>query len=549
MSNGTPNSSDPNSILFKFNPSGASFKTASQDKLAQKGIIGVRASQIMAETDSKLVLKHKEKFITAGKHFGLPPALLAAIASRESRGGSQLKNGFGDMGNGFGLMQVDKRFHKLEGTDDLASLAHIMQATGILESFRVEVGKRHPGFPPERQLQGAVAAYNAGVSVVQTLSGMDIGTTGNDYSNDVWARARFYAEKMGSDVTSTPSITIAALKPLKNIPTPAPALAEVEAGTFKLQRGMLGDAAKSLQEMLMRLKYLELTEEQKAQGLGTFGPRTETALQSFQRDVYLPPSGVLEMVTLHGLRQVLDEAVKKDADNQVGIVRRLQDRLVELKKMIKTEIGSGYGTFGPRTERALKEFQGEHKLAGGGALTVETYLALRALAPNPPPVIDISTGDAKKIDSQLPSAGPGFIAKGGATKRSTQFCTEVTLNRLMAFAAIWMQKHPDRPLRIGEMSIRGGGNFGEHKGAGHRGGFGVDIGLFRKDGTNAGASFRDTKNFDAKLTGEMIAAMDESPHVFLMIFNDLRVTSSKLRRDKKGRHIHDDHVHVEFQKQ
>jgi hypothetical protein len=108
-------------------------------------------------------------------------------------------------------------------------------------------------------------------------------------------------------------------------------------------------------------------------------------------------------------------------------------------------------------------------------------------------------------------------------------------------------KHPDRPLRIGEMSIQGGGKFGQHVGAGHLGGFAIDIGLFRKDGTNAGTTFRD-KNFDAKLTGELVAALDESPNVFFMIFNDPEFTASKLGRDKKGKHVHDDHVHVEFQK-
>jgi peptidoglycan hydrolase-like protein with peptidoglycan-binding domain len=500
----------------------------------------------MAEFDAKLVLRHTEKFITAGKDFSLPPALLAAIASRESRGGSQLKNGFGDHNQGFGLMQVDKRFHQLEGTDDPASLAHIRQATGILESFRKAVSERHPEFPPERRLQGAVAAYNAGTKVVQTLNGMDIGTTGNDYSNDVWARARFYAEKMGSVVPATPSTTIGDLKALNNISTPAPTLAEVEAGTSKLQQGMVGDAVKSLQDMLMTLGYLVLTEEQKAQGAGQFGPRTDTALQSFQRDVYLPPAGVLEVVTFHALRQILDAAVKKDADNQVGIVRRLQDRLVDLKKMTRDDIGSAYGTFGPKTEAALTDFQNQQNIAGG-LLTVETYLALRIASLNPPPVIDVGSGDDTKVESQLPSAGPGFFAKGGATSRDKQFCTERTLNRLMAFAAVWMQKHPDRPLRIGEMSQQGGGKFGKHKGEGHLRGFAIDIGLFRKDGANEGTNFHDKQNFDAKLTGELIAALDETPNAFKMIFNDPEFTAKNLRRDGAGIRIHDDHVHVEFQ--
>ena len=548
MSNGTPGNSgggDPNTILFEYDPTGASFVTARQDGLAQKGIVGVKASQRMAETDARNVLAHKEKLVTAARQFALPPALLAAIASRESRGGAVLKGGFGDGGNGFGLMQVDKRSHNLEGLPDPSSLAHIMQAAGILETFRAQVARRHPDWPDERQLQGGVAAYNAGVGTVQTLEGMDKGTTGDDYSNDVWARARFFAALLGTPVPFTPSATVAALKPVENITVPSPAMAEVEGGASKLQRGQQGAAIRELQEMLMTLKYLELTEEQKATGLGIFGPRTETALQSFQRDVYLPPSGVLEIVTITALRQVVAGAVKRGADNQIGVVRRMQDRLVELKKMSRTLIGKGYGAFGQKTEGALREFQKEQKLKADGVYTVETYLALRASAPFAPPVNDVGSGDDTIVNVQLPNAGPGFFAKGGATSRSVQFCTERVLNRLMAFAAVWMSKHPDRPLRIGEMSVEGGGKFGAHVGAGHTQGFAVDIGLFRKDGQNLGTNFKDKATYDQKLARELIAALDESPNVFLMIFNDTDITAGpKLRRGGP----HNDHVHVEFRK-
>ena len=102
---------DPNSILFKYIPTGASAQTGNQDGLTRKGVFGFRASQKMAETDAKALMKFKEKFAAAAKQFDLPPALLMAIASRESRGGAVLVKGFGDHGFGFGLMQVDKRAH------------------------------------------------------------------------------------------------------------------------------------------------------------------------------------------------------------------------------------------------------------------------------------------------------------------------------------------------------------------------------------------------------------------------------------------------------
>jgi peptidoglycan hydrolase-like protein with peptidoglycan-binding domain len=542
MSNEKTN--DLNSILFKYVPTGASAQTGRQDGLTQKGIFGIKASQKMAEADSKRVLKHSEKFIAAAKQFNVPPALLAAIASRESRGGSVLKNGFGDHGNGFGLMQVDKRHHKVEGLSDPFGVEHIMQATGILRGFVDAVSKRHPDWAPERQLQGATAAYNSGVGNIQTLNGMDVGTTGNDYSNDVWARAQFYAQEMGSKESVVAQPTIGMLTHLEGITVPSPTMAEVEAGTSVLQRKQKGAAVLTLQEALQRLNYLVLNEEQKT-GLSIFGPMTETALQSFQRDAYLPATGVYEILTHTALQQLLTESIKKDPDNHSGLVRRLQDRLVALGHLNKGDVGSAYGTFGPKTEAALKAFQGA---SANGVLTIDTYLAIRAAAPAPPSIIDVSSSDDKKIESQLPSQGPGFFAKGGSTRRETQFATERTLNRLTAFAAVWMQSHPDRPLRIGEMSIKGGGLFGAHKGQGHAKGVGVDIGLFRKDGLNQGTTFKNAE-YDRKLVQELVTALDQSPNVFLIVFNDPAVkASAKLRRDKPGGRVHDNHLHVEFGK-
>jgi spore coat assembly protein SafA len=93
-----------NDILSSISANGASARTARQDGLSG----GVSSSQTMANTDASRVLKYKDAFNAAGAKYGLPPALLAAIASRESRGGAALdSNGRGDGGNGFGLMQVD----------------------------------------------------------------------------------------------------------------------------------------------------------------------------------------------------------------------------------------------------------------------------------------------------------------------------------------------------------------------------------------------------------------------------------------------------------
>jgi hypothetical protein len=86
-----------NDILAQFQPTGASDQTARQDGLPDLGITSVRASERMANTDRQRVMRHKEKFMIAAQDARLPPALLAAIASRESRGGNLLDH------NGEGL--------------------------------------------------------------------------------------------------------------------------------------------------------------------------------------------------------------------------------------------------------------------------------------------------------------------------------------------------------------------------------------------------------------------------------------------------------------
>jgi GH24 family phage-related lysozyme (muramidase)/murein DD-endopeptidase MepM/ murein hydrolase activator NlpD len=205
--NGRSQRRDPNAILSQIETSGASDRTARQDGHT-RGSVG--ASERMARRDFNALKRYAQLFVDVGAETGLPPALLAAIASRESRGGTQLdRNGYGDHGNGFGLMQVDKRYHELAGA--ARSREHIEQAAGILKGYFQDVKAKFPRWSEAQQLRGAVAAYNFGVKNVQSLDRLDIGSTGDDYSADVWARARYYATLpefgRGADtVATTPQV-------------------------------------------------------------------------------------------------------------------------------------------------------------------------------------------------------------------------------------------------------------------------------------------------------------------------------------------------------
>jgi LysM repeat protein len=184
-----------NAILFEAESLGASDGTAKQDNLPQRGITGIQASEAMAQTDRKRIMQHKARFEEAARKFNAPPALLAAIASRESRGGAALDSrGFGDHGRGFGIMQVDigNPFPVVQD-GGAAGQPHINQATSVLKDKLLTVKKKFPDLSDVEQLQAAVSRYNGGAGLRPPNS--DKGTTGGDYMNDVWARARFYARE------------------------------------------------------------------------------------------------------------------------------------------------------------------------------------------------------------------------------------------------------------------------------------------------------------------------------------------------------------------
>ncbi|KAG8451881.1 hypothetical protein GDO86_003905 [Hymenochirus boettgeri] len=166
---------------------GASCATAKQDHL---NYCNVKASERMAQTDLPRMNKYKAVIKSVAQKKSADAAVIAGIISRESRAGSVLKDGWGDHGNAFGLMQVDKRFHKIRGTWD--SEEHITQGVEILISMGDSIYKKFPKWSPEQILKGAIAAYNAGPGNIKGFDTIDSRTTGKDYSSDVVARAIYF---------------------------------------------------------------------------------------------------------------------------------------------------------------------------------------------------------------------------------------------------------------------------------------------------------------------------------------------------------------------
>jgi peptidoglycan hydrolase-like protein with peptidoglycan-binding domain len=359
LTGATASASNPNAILSKYQPTGASAATARQDGLAA----GVGASHKMAQNDLANLKKYKGSFEAAAAKHGLPPALLAAICSRESRAGAVLdRNGRGDGGNGFGLMQIDFRYHKPAGGPHSAQ--HIDQAAGILKGMLNEVKRNHPDWPPEQQLRGAVAAYNSGTGNVKTLSGMDRGTTGNDYSNDVWARAQALAPHFGGAAGTSGTGTT----PGTSGTTPGTSTGAM--GGAVLREGSSGAEVKQLQEQLNKLGFGVGAAD------GEFGPKTEAAVKKFQAAKGLEADGLAGPKTMEALKKALaqEAAAPRDGFDTGGartwtpapsleevktggklLKEGMQGPAVaELQKRLGIEAD---GKFGQATKKAVADFQ------------------------------------------------------------------------------------------------------------------------------------------------------------------------------------------------
>lgn len=136
-------------------------------------------------------------FESAGSKYGIDPALLAGIASRETN----VQNIIGDGGHGHGLMQIDDRSHGLFTSSPLAlnEAANIDYGAGVLHSYYRQALSR--GLSGAAALRAAVAGYNAGAGrcIAAVLAGHDpdVYTTGHDYSRDVLDRAAAIRAALG----------------------------------------------------------------------------------------------------------------------------------------------------------------------------------------------------------------------------------------------------------------------------------------------------------------------------------------------------------------
>jgi len=175
--------------IMDVDTTGASAQTAAQDGLPG----GVSSSYAMAQNDYANMAQYKSMIVQVADTLCADAAYIAGIISRETRAGAALgPDGYGGDGHGYGLMQVDDRYHTVEGGP--FSIDNIMQGTQILIDSIGCVGSNHRTWTDDMNLKGGLSAYNAGCGNVQSYDNMDVGTTGNDYGNDVTARSQWYKQ-------------------------------------------------------------------------------------------------------------------------------------------------------------------------------------------------------------------------------------------------------------------------------------------------------------------------------------------------------------------
>ena len=152
----------------------------------------------------------------------------------------------------------------------------------------------------------------------------------------------------------------------------------------ELRPGDRGEAVVKLQSSLVSLGHL--TQAEMDTGAGIYGPRTESAVLSFQAIAGLGTDGVYGPQTTEAVQRALSSGKRhapKTEEKSTGFegrlpqpvlergnngaeVRKLQEALVSLGHMSSADLNTGPGVFGPRTLSALISFQASSGLSTDG---------------------------------------------------------------------------------------------------------------------------------------------------------------------------------------
>lgn len=145
-----------------------------------------------------------------------------------------------------------------------------------------------------------------------------------------------------------------------------------------LQRGSQGAAVRELQTLLnQRMGALPLTVD------GVFGQKTEFAVKVMQYRMFLAEDGIVGSKTWKSLEAgyPVDMPILRRGTQSI-YVERLQRAFASYDELIQRTYNAGPvdGIFGPKTEAAVKRYQGEQRLVIDGIVGAHTWKALSYLS-------------------------------------------------------------------------------------------------------------------------------------------------------------------------
>lgn len=137
-----------------------------------------------------------------------------------------------------------------------------------------------------------------------------------------------------------------------------------------LKHGSHGADVKRLQRLFVMMKSLGPSDI-----VGTFGPKTETAVRDFQSGNSIPVDGVVGSVTWGKLPPDPGTAILKKGSHG-NAVTALQKGLAKYGAPgSATDPGGSDGVFGPKTEKAVKAYQHERGVTADGIVGDATWWA------------------------------------------------------------------------------------------------------------------------------------------------------------------------------
>ena len=301
----------------------------------------------------------RAKVIALGADLGVDPNFLMAIMSSETGGTFDPAHRHSAGTDTIGLIQFTSETADALGTsvDELA---------GMTAENQLDVVARY--FEPYR---GRLATLEDAYMAVLVPAAIGKGPDHVLFRRDTTG----YEENQGFDRSGDGEITVGELTAIVRERLGG---VVIEPGN-DLRFGDHGPEVELLQQELVDLGHLPM--ETFRTGPGTFGSRTEEALQAFQSAVELNASGVHDAATRAAIA-LLRFGVRQ---GRLGaVVLPLQHRLIDLGLLPLTVADEIPGVFDAHTQQALINFQTSHDLEPSGILTEETYRTLfLGLEPRP----------------------------------------------------------------------------------------------------------------------------------------------------------------------